>query len=189
MADDTYFHSPHGPLVLAGDTTKGDVPGGCMTTYHSTQGMKKYRYLYNADTVSKAAGLPCCYVMSNTTYPTLAVDQPTTANNLEYFAGVFAETCTSGAWVWVQTWGYNSAAACRRYGSQESSNGLALDNLTVLDGVDALSTFDGVNSGVGLGPVHVWAFMAGAVRLASVASHGTSTTTSACPVFIRGYIP
>lgn len=172
--------------AVAGET---ELRGKSMTQYNSQVGIKKYRYLYNADTVSKAAGLACTYILSNTTYPTLVVDQPTTGS-LNYFAGVFAESCTSGVWTWVQTWGYNSAAQCRRYGSDATSNGLVGDTLTVLNGVDALTTIDGSASSADLGPANPRALNgANAVRLVAVASHGTSTTTSNCVVFVRGYIP
>ena len=178
--EDTNFQK-----TVAGET---EIRGAAFTEYTSNQGVKKYRYVYNADTVSKAIGLPCVYIMSNTTYPSgLVVDQPTTSS-LNYFAGVYAQTCTSGVWSWIQTWGY-CTAACRRYGSQESSNGLVGDTLTVINGIDALTTVDGVASSKDLGPVNVWAFTAHAFRLVAVASHGTSTTTSNCAVFLRGLIP
>lgn len=184
----TYHHDPVGGTTQAAETTGGDIYGGEQTTYHSTEGKKKFKYLYNQDTVSKAAGLPLVHIMSATGYPGgLAVDQPTTGSK-NYFAGVTVETCTSGAWVWVQTWGYNSAAACRRYGSASNSNGLVGDTLTITNGVDALTTTAGTNSGYDLGPAAAWAMNANAIRLVAVASHGTSTTTSDCAVFIRGYM-
>ena len=164
-------------------STETELRGKAMTQYNSAEGIKKYRYLYNADTVSKAAGLPMCYTISNTSYYGNVVDQPATGN-LSHFAGVMAETVTSGAWAWVQTWGYNSAVPCRRYGSATNANGVANDWMGVLNGVDALVWADATDDGP------TAAFAAGnAIKLVSTASHGTSTTTSNCGVFIRGMIP
>ena len=162
---------------------ESELRGKAMTTYSSSEGIKKYRYLYNADTVSKAAGLPMCYTISNTSYYGNVVDQPTTGN-LSHFAGVMAETVTSGTWGWVQTWGYNSAVPCYRYGSATNANGVANDWLGVANGVDALLWADATDDGP------TAAFAAGnAIKLTSTASHGTSTTTSNCTVFIRGMFP
>ena len=164
-------------------TGETELRGAARTEYNSAAGTKKYRYLYNADTVSKAAGVPMCYTISNTSYYGNVVDQPTTGN-LAHFAGVMAESVTSGAWAWVQTWGYNSAVLCRRYGSATNANGVANDWCGVSNGLDALIWADAVDDGP------TAAFAAGnAIRLSTVASHGTSTTTSACICYIRGMIP
>lgn len=172
--------------AVAGES---ELRGKSFTEYNSAGGIKKYRYVYNADTVSKAVGLPCVYIMSNTTYPGgMVVDQPTAAS-LNYFAGVFAQTCTSGVWTWIQTWGYNTDAITRRYGSSSGSNGLVGEVLTLITTVDALTTIHGSASTTDLGPVNPIAFEANAVRLVAIASHATSTTTSTGTVFLRGYIP
>jgi hypothetical protein len=183
---------------IAGDETQNfqkavageaELRGKTLVEYNSAEGTKRFRYLYNQDTVSKAAGIPVCYVFSNTSYRDAAVDQPATGR-LACFAGVFAESVTSGAWGWVQTWGYNSAVPCRRHGSVTEANGVAGDWVSAsLNGIDALTTIDDTNSGADSGPAHATMTAAHAVRIASIASTDSSSSTSNQAVFIRGLIP
>lgn len=184
----TYSRQPFGKAsghMLAGEK----APRGALKVEeHSSQGGKKYRYLYNAWTASRAAGLPCNYDVSNATYAGgLVVTQPT-AGNLTKFAGVHAESVTSGAWGWVQVEGYRTAT-CRRYGSATTVSGAANDYVGgFVAGVDALTTVAGQICVEATGPLALFGG-AYAIRLAVVASHASvSTTTSACGVYIKGWI-
>ena len=167
---------------------ESELRGKAVVEYNSALGIKKYRYLYNAWTASRAAALPCCYDISNATYPGgVVVTQPTTGN-LGLFAGVHAESVTSGAWGWVQVEGYHSAVPTRTYGSTSGTAAAALDYLSTPEtGVDALCGKDQVTCVTATGcPVSLG--MGYAIRLASQQSHGTSTTTSAAAVYIHGFI-
>jgi hypothetical protein len=168
--------------AVAGES---ELRGKTYTEYHSSQGLKKYKYLYNQDTVSKAVGQPCFYILTATTYPGLTVDQATTAS-LDRFAGVHAESVTSGAWGWVQIEGYHSAVWTRKYGSASNKNMTAGSYLGPgINAIDALPTcasaecepdsaFQAANN------------LGYAVNIASCASHSdqsTTTTTQACLIF------
>jgi hypothetical protein len=171
--------------AVAGET---ELRGKAMVEYNSAAGMKKYRYLYNAWTASRAAGLPCNYDMSHATYPGgVVVTQPTTGN-LGHLAGVHAESITSGAWGWVQVEGYHSAVPTRTYGSSSGTSAAALDYVSgCVNGVDALSSLAATICVTATGcPVALG--MGYAIRLAAQTSHGTSTTTSNAGVYIHGFI-
>ena len=177
----TYHHDPIGETTLVAETTGGDVAGGVQVKYDSTNGTRKYRYVYNALASTRAAGLPCFYDLTGTTYRGLEVTQATTGN-LSHFAGVHAETANSSVWCWIQTLGYNSAAAARRYNAANTDSLTARAYLTGINGIDALvyeAAADGVPPGSG--------YCINIASTVSVAS-SLSSTTHAAGVYVFGTI-
>lgn len=163
----------------------GANPGGSShRTAVAGSGVRKYKLLYNAHTASRAAGLPCYYVVSNTSYPGLAVTQATTGN-LQEFAGIHAETVTSGAWGWVQVEGYYPSAITRLYGSGSTVNQVAGSWMGLgLNGIDELTTSAAATC---LPDVNIVGQTGGyCLTMVSQASHSdvsSTTTTQAVLVF------
>lgn len=156
----------------------GNINGALKVDYDSTNGMRVYRYLYNAHSASRAAGLVCCYDHTATSYFGMQVKQPATAN-LAMLAGVHIDTVTSGAWAWVQVDGYHSAVSARRYADATNSNALAGDVLKTINGVDAV-VYD--STGGGTPTYHAYL-----VRIASCASASNSTIASSVTAIIKAF--
>lgn len=172
------------------DTEGNPIRGG---TFHKTfvagSGVRKYRLLYNGHSASRAAGLACYYDHTATAYPGITVTQATTGNLCE-FAGIHAETVTSGDWGWVLVEGYYPSAVTRKYGSGSNKNMLVGSWLGLgLNGVDDLCTNgaatcekDTGNRGL------VGGYCINMVSMASHSDQSTTTTTQAVMVYgmVRG---
>ena len=171
--------------VSGSDMVTGQLPAGARyKDFASGSGVRRFKLLYNAHTASRAAGLPCYYAHANTTYPGVEVTQATTGN-LQEFAGIHAETVTSGAWGWVQVEGYYPSAVTRLYGSGSDVDQVASSWLGLgLNGIDALCTNGAATC---LPDVNIAAQQGGyCITMASQASHSdqsTTTTTQAVMIF------
>jgi hypothetical protein len=106
------------------------------------------------------------------------------------FAGIHAETVTSGAWGWVLVEGLYPSAVTRKYGSGSNKSMLVGSWLGLgINGVDALCTTgaatcekDTGNRGLAMG------YCINTVSMASHSDQSTTTTTQAVMVYgmVRG---
>ena len=176
-------------VILPANTktaTIGLAAGAGHREYTAASGCRRFKLLYNAHTASRAAGLPCYYALANTTAPGLEVTQATTGN-LNEFAGIHAETVTSGAWGWVQVEGAYPTAIIRSYGSATNADMTAGCWLGIgINGVDDLCTNAAATCEPDTGTPGITGGYC--VSLLSHASAAASSTTTTAVVLVYGMV-